>query len=221
MLRIAYTLGTLILASAAGIFAFSFLCWSRPDLRMRDIQDRPGAAWGFREAAARSEVHAGETKASPLVVQAEILAQYLNPPKDTELGSVAVPTPAVGSSPVATVRPAAPSARFRLHGTSYYANEPGRSMALVSEVGAAEDDGRWVKEGTRLGHFVIHEIRGSGIVYRDGEQLREMFVESASGPSSLVREIRPGSRSASAAVGDVGATLPIPAGPNGVGITGN
>jgi hypothetical protein len=52
-------------------------------------------------------------------------------------------------------------------------------MALISEVGSLEGNGRWVKEGTQVGHFVIHEIRKGMIVYRDGEQLREMAVEHA------------------------------------------
>ena len=41
-------------------------------------------------------------------------------------------------------------------------------MALIAELGAADGSERWVKEGVRLGHFVIHEIRRGAIVYRDG-----------------------------------------------------
>ncbi len=71
-------------------------------------------------------------------------------------------------------------------------------MALVAEVGGSE---RWVKEGAQVGHFVIGEIRRGSISYRDGDQVRQMSVEPASSPPSLVRDIRPGVRQVSAAVG--------------------
>jgi hypothetical protein len=80
---------------------------------------------------------------------------------------------------------------------------------------------RWVKEGSQVGHFVIHEIRPDGIASRDGDQLREMAVETVGRPMPIVQDIRPGSRRVSAAVGDVGTALPIPAGPNSIEIGGN
>jgi hypothetical protein len=94
-------------------------------------------------------------------------------------------------------------------------------MALISEVGAAEDSERWVKEGSRVGHFIIHEIRQGAIIYRDGNQLREMTVDVAAAPRSLVRDIRPGSRTASAAVEGHGVVAPTSAGPNIVTLVGN
>jgi len=82
-------------------------------------------------------------------------------------------------------------------------------MALISEVGSLDGSERWVKEGSQVGHFVIHEIRQGAIVYRDGDQLREMVVDIAAGSRSLVRDIRPGSRTASAAVEGLGLTLSL------------
>lgn len=47
-------------------------------------------------------------------------------------------------------------------------------MALVAEPGGSEADGRWVKEGNQLGHFVVHEIRKGTVVFRSGDDLREL-----------------------------------------------
>ena len=87
-------------------------------------------------------------------------------------------------------------------------------MALISELSSPEGTERWVKEGTQVGHFVIHEIRRGMIVYRDGEQLREMVVEHGASVSSIVRDARPGSRQISRAADDTATTLPGPVGPD-------
>ena len=52
-----------------------------------------------------------------------------------------------------------------------------------------------------MGHFVIGAIRRGSISYRDGNQVRQMSVEPAASPPSLVRDIRPAVRQVSAAVG--------------------
>lgn len=72
------------------------------------------------------------------------------------------------------------------------------------------------EEGAQLGHFVIHEIRRGAIVYRDGENLREMAVERGVSPPSLVRDLRPGSLKVSAAMDGGGPILSAPSGPNGL-----
>jgi hypothetical protein len=79
--------------------------------------------------------------------------------------------------------------KFTLEGTSYYENQPERSIALISEPGSPERNKYWIKEGERLGHFVIHRIRHGVIVYRDeNEQLHEMSIERNSANRSLVRD---------------------------------
>jgi hypothetical protein len=110
--------------------------------------------------------------------------------------------------------------KFRLCATSYYPNQPGRSMALIGELDAAEGNERWVKEGTQVGHFIIHEIRRGVIVYRDGDNLREMAVERRASLPSIVRDLRPGSVRVSAAIGITDNVTPVLAGPNAIEITG-
>lgn len=152
---------------------------------------------------------------SPLVAQAEIFSRLLNPsevpesrpPVPTEVPKFSLPSP--------PVRPSVASTNFRLCGTSCCPNQPGKSMALIAEVGAVEGGERWVKEGAEIGHFVIHEIRQDGIVYRDGGQLREMVVESIAAPTSIVQDVRRGSGRGVAAARDAAVPLPTPAEPNG------
>jgi len=173
---------------------------------------------------AGERARAGAEQVSPLVAQAEMLASYLSPAQlKQETGGNARP-PLINQPPqselVPPVRPAVASVNFKLHGTSCCPNQPGRSMALISELGSLEGSERWVKEGAQVGHFVIHEIRQNGIVYRDGDQLREMAVESFVGPTSIVQDVRPGSRRVSAVIQEVGASVPSPIEPNGAAVSG-
>jgi len=191
MVRLFYVLGMCAMLAASGVFGLWLGERGRADARLEEARSRPGAVHVFRAQVGESGTRRAEV--SPLVAQAAVFASYLNPAKDPEKPSSLVL--AAGSAPVVpAVRPAAPSVRFRLCGTSYYPNEPGRSMALISEVGSLEGNERWVKEGTQVGHFVIHEIRKGMIVYRDGEQLREMAVEHGASVPNLVRDARLGSR---------------------------
>ena len=82
-----------------------------------------------------------------------------------------------------------PSAKFTLEGTSYYENQPDRSIALIAEPGSPERNQRWAREGERLGRFVIHQIRHGVVVYRDeNEHLYEMSIEHKAAARSLVRD---------------------------------
>jgi len=114
---------------------------------------------------------------SPLVSQAQAFAVYLNPPPTRQEVPARIPT----------VRPAAPSPKFTLHGTCYYPLQPEESLALVWEPGGGGGTFRWVKQGAELGHFVIEKIERGAIVYRDGERMHEMLVERRSAPVSFVR----------------------------------
>ncbi len=129
-------------------------------------------------------------KGSPLVTQAQAFAAYLNGLSQDKKTAVArqIPPPIAPSLPDITKVQPVPSAKFKLQGTSYYPNEPGRSMALISEPGSPQGNERWVKEGTRLGHFVIDKIKHGAIVYRDASgQVHEMSVEHNPVAHQLVR----------------------------------
>jgi hypothetical protein len=215
MVRTLQISGLLALGLACAVFALCVRDWRRSDMALETVQGYTSAVEKFKEMNGSAANLSKEV--APLIAQAEALAAYLNPPKEPERedpptrGTTVRPAPFVPS-----IRPAAPSVKFRLHGTSYYPNQPGRSMALIAEPSAAEGNERWVKEGSHVGHFVIHEIRHGAIVYRDGDNLREMAIEAGMSTSSIVRDTRPGTRQVSAAIENVSVDLPIPAGPNGI-----
>jgi len=213
MVRAFYILGICMLLTDGGVLALWLSGRGKVDREIAEFLNRPGAIQRFSARGGEPEVRSAED--SPLVVQAKLLASILDPPKSPGTPTLAVST--VSSVPPAPpVRPAAPSVRFRLCGTSYYPNEPKRSMALISEPGSPEGEERWVKEGTQLGHFVIHEIRRGMIVCRDGDQLREMAVEHGASVPRIVRDVRSGSRQVSSAADDTATTLSDSIGPNSV-----
>ncbi len=110
--------------------------------------------------------------ASPLVEQAAAFALYLNPPQPPPPAQPVVTAPPVVSLPP-TPRPPSPTPQFRLLGISYNRSDPDRSLAMVWDVG---QEGRWIRKGDRLGHFVVERIEKETLVYRDGDQLRQMAV---------------------------------------------
>jgi hypothetical protein len=48
-------------------------------------------------------------------------------------------------------------------------------MALIAEIGQ-EGAAQWVKEGTVMGHFVLHEIRDGVVICLAGERRCELAV---------------------------------------------
>jgi hypothetical protein len=217
MVRVLQILSICTLLSAGGVFALSVSLWRQDDPQLDEIRSRPSAIEVFKESGSRASDCSGERP--PLIVQAEAFALLLNPPKSAEKPPAALLT--VSSKPaMPPIRPMAPSVNFKLRATSCYPHQPGKSMALVSELGSTEGSERWVREGSQLGHFVIGEIRRGSITYRDGDQLREMTVEHASSPPNIVRDIRPGSRQVSAAVGGANVLLSASVDTNSVEVGG-
>jgi hypothetical protein len=218
MVRVLHTCGVIVLILAGVGSYLTTRCWSEPDPNVERVLQHPSAIDRSSEAIVQSDD--ATTRNGPLILQAEAFSSYLQPVVPDKKGEL--PAPALeeqaNNDPVLPVRPVATAAKFTLRATSFYPSQPHRSIALVAEVGSANGSERWVKEGSQVGHFVIHEIRQGAVVYRDGDQLREMTVDVAAAPRSLVRDIRPGSRTASAAVEGAGIALPIPAGPNSVSL---
>jgi hypothetical protein len=220
MVRWLYILGSCAILAASAVFGLWLSERGRGDPSLTELHKRPDAIDILKAQGNQSGL--GSPERLPLAIEAGAFARHLNPPKMPEKRVLPVSAPVVNPIPSASsVRPVAPSVRFKLHATSYYPNEPNRSIALVSDVGSPEEDQRWVKKGARLGHFVIHEIRRGMIVYRDGEQLREMAVERRTELPRIVRSTRPGSRTVSAATDVVEPVLPTPGKPDGIDTGGN
>ncbi|HPC95341.1 MAG TPA: hypothetical protein PLU87_10380 [Sedimentisphaerales bacterium] len=173
MVKLLYLLSILALLATCGVFARCAALWVCPDAELGRIRDQPDIAAIFR-ARVESCGEGTEEQTSPLVAQAQELASYLDPPATTAMEQPAEPALRLPPGESLVVHPAVPSLNFVLHGTSYCPDQPGRSMALIAEPGSSEADGRWVKEGNQLGHFVVHEIRKGIVVFRSGDDLHEL-----------------------------------------------
>jgi hypothetical protein len=218
MTRVLYTIAVLALTGAGVLSWFSFRLWHGPAPGIGEIQ---GGSQTMKESGhlAGYDANSRARSTPPLIVQAEAFASYLRPPASAEMPPTEVPPPNL-NTPVPPIPPVTLVPEFRLCATSFCPSQPSRSIALIREVGAPEGSERWVKAGTQVGHFIIHEIRRGAIVYRDGNNLREMAVEHDASLPSIVRDLRPGSLRVSAAVGGTDDVTPALAGPNGIGIAG-
>lgn len=175
--RVLRTFAVLALVSSCVVFVLTIVQLSK---------DTPASRWSreisimdrFREARDRGEaMNPQGTGGSPLVREAEAFASYLNPPRQqVEKSKSAV---AASNSSRTTYIPSPEPVRltpqFKLAGTSYYRLKPEESMALVWEPGTGY---RWIKQGARLGHFVVAEIEPGRIAYLDGHVRGEMQVET-------------------------------------------
>ena len=187
MLRIVQIFCVLICLSAGAVFALCVLNLGHNDPKVQRFCEQPSIQQRFEELLSKRENPT--EKDSQLVVQASAFAAYLDGPVIQEKEVMATGSKPTLNTPKAPKIRAVPSAKFKLEGTSYYLNKPERSIALIRTAGSNEDNPRWVKEGERLGHFVIHEIRRGVVVYQDeNKQLHEMSIEHKAATPSLVRE---------------------------------
>jgi len=117
--------------------------------------------------------HDGSDPVSPLLQQAQLFAQYLNPPvPPKEKASPTPPAPEVATI-AAEIRPVSATPQFELHGISLHPERPADSMALIWEPGNGR---RWVKQGAQLGHCTVTQINGASIIYDNGQQRQEMSL---------------------------------------------
>jgi len=172
MVRMLQALGVLALVCAGIVFALCAAQWLR-----KAPETEPNSSLSvvekFRQAGGDGKENTRETL-SPLVAQAEAFASYLKPPEPMRVKEAPAPKPASRQSAPAVELPQT-TPKFGLLATSYYRARPEESLALVSEPGR---DPRWVTQGTRLGHFVVEEIRQRAIVYRDGQQRCQMVMDT-------------------------------------------
>ena len=188
MVRILQIFCVLICLLTGAILALCVHDLGHEDPAVKSICIQPSVLQRFEDLRSRRDTLT--EKNAPLVVQAQAFAAYLNGPAVQEKKDVV----ATGRGSPRNIAKApkirvVPTAKFKLEGTSYYPNQPDRSIALIAESGSTDENPRWVKEGERLGHFVVHEIRRGVVVYRDeNEQLHEMSIERKTATRSLVRD---------------------------------
>jgi hypothetical protein len=130
-----YTLGVLALTLAGTVLVLTFVRWSGENSKHEETEDCPHAIEKLTDPLGHNSSSFG-CPTSPLVVQAEAFSRHLNPPRIAEKPSAPTRTlpryarnDMVSSAPPAPpVRPAAPSVKFKLVGTSYYPNQPGKGF---------------------------------------------------------------------------------------------
>jgi len=176
----------------------------------------------------RQEGKVADAQVPPLVVQAQVLAAYLAPPPPLAPAPVVLPktdemaktVSSVGGkdqdSTAPVVLPKVSSLKFSVKATSYYANQPAKSMALIAEPGGEAGGEWWVREGHKLGHFVVHEIRQGAVVFRQGQDLKEVAVDKPQETKGLVRDVRTAEPKISVAAVDELPLLDSATGPNDV-----
>jgi hypothetical protein len=171
MVRILQAVSALALISAGVVFLLCVANW---------LQDTPGIEQNQELSIAEKVKKAGSSRKSsektisPLVKQAEAFALYLNPPKSSKPIQMQDSTSnSKPNTPVVKLPKTIP--KFTLLATSYYRARPDESLALVSEPGR---EPRWVNQGTHLGHFVVERIKPKMIVYREGDRLGEMAMNT-------------------------------------------
>ena len=107
----------------------------------------------------------------PLIKQAQVLALCLNPPKPKDA--------VVSTEPVA---PVIITPKFKLLGTSFYPDDPNRSIALIDEPGKGM---HWIAVSEKVGHLTITQIADGRVVYTDGQKSMEMMVEKPQGVQQI------------------------------------
>ena len=199
MMRLFYVIGACAWLAAGVVLTRTTTQCRCGDPELDELRSRPGVMEVFQQQEDQRARDA-EAVTSPLLTQAGTLADYLDPPVPVMAEGAAEPNageiglPSLAKEPVS---PKAASAAFRVVAVSCYPQRPERSMALIEPT--IGGDAKWVKEGTPVGHFVVHEIRQGLVVLRNGEQRCELTVERNHVERSLVRDVRPGSRQVSAA----------------------
>jgi hypothetical protein len=217
MAKILYILSGLMLLIAGSALMLCIHQFFQDDIISSMVLTSRGAVETFIQNRDRYPQEAGE-RTSPLVAQAQAFASYINPIQPEKDTASDLPRFASRnfSSTTPAIRPAAPTMIFKLHGTSCCPNQPEKSMALIWEPVGIEGTARWVKEGTRLGHFVVHEIRRGVVVLQDGKQLRELSIERGQAPKSLVRDTKADQQHVNATINDDRLMLPPAPGPNSI-----
>jgi hypothetical protein len=158
-----------MLSSAAALLALTAVRWMTGP--SSEAQEVPSLADHV------AQIRAGHVEADsclgPLVADAQAFARVLTPPKPQAAQEA---PPATAAAPPFT--PPRLTPQFSLLSTTYYREDPGRSLALVSE---PDGEGRWVGKGERLGHGVVERVEKGMLVYRDGNDLREVPLPQRQG----------------------------------------
>ena len=148
------------------------------DEQMEKILNAPSAVDRFKEQHG-DKPQTNQDTTPPLIRQAELLANIINPPASTAPAVRTATKTGTGTPPPPPPRT---SAVFGLVGTSYSPN-PNESFAYIR---LADNSYMWIRPGEAVGHLVVKQIRNGSILYSDGSRDVEMMVELAPETASLL-----------------------------------
>jgi len=126
-----------------------------------------------------SKVAGGEDTTPPLVKQADLFANIINPPADTAAKLSGQMPPRQKASPIP---PVAVSGKFDLLGTCY-SPDPKSSYAYIR---LPDNTYQWVGVGSEIGRVTVKEIRKGSILYWDGKSNVEMSTQATPETSTML-----------------------------------
>jgi len=198
---------------AVAFFAFPAVFGVRGDEQTERFLDSASVIEKFKKLRSGKSAR-GRSQVSPLVVQAQKFAGYLDPPKPRLRPSRITGTPVTPETPVviATPRPPGPvSSKFTLIGISYYASHPELSLVLIDEPGKGL---HWVRQFGKVGHLIIEQVKDGLVVVRDRQRTFELAPKRAETKSLLKGKGAPSGKTGPRATSTVPATaasfLPAP-----------
>lgn len=127
------------------------------------------------ENAADNKAKTGDSRESPLVEQAEAFALYLNPLKPkVQKTSTGSKTTIAGRLPV--------TPKFKVFATSYFAEAPELSQALIDEPGIGR---YWVRQSGKVGHLLVEQVKDGIVVVKSSEETFELKIEQEPASGSI------------------------------------
>lgn len=132
-----------------------------------------------------------EDAVSPLVTQAQKFALRIDPPPPPPPPPPPTPPPGtreevkpVIERPIPTPVQVPQTVRFDLVATAKYATHPELSLALLKPVAGPA---KWYRQGEKVGHFDLQDIREGSVVLSQSGKLTEIFVPSPPQGKSLLK----------------------------------
>ncbi len=157
----------LVVICAVALVAFVVVLGIRGDKQIAEFLDAPGVIEKFRKLA--KTVDEDVDQVSPLIEQAKAFALRINPPPPPKPKRPKAAPKKRAAKKKQAPRPKAPvKARFKLVATCRYEQQPERSLALVDR---PPQGLKWFRQGDKVGHLTIQQVKDGSIVCSDGQEL--------------------------------------------------
>jgi len=169
---------SVVAAILAGVFFVLPVVYGvRSDERIDEFLKLPSVREKY-ENAADNKAKTGESPVSPLVEQAEAFALFLNPLKPT----IQKTAKEARTTDFADRLPVTP--KFKVFATSYFADNPELSLALIDEPGRGR---YWVRQSSKVGHLLVEQIKDGLVVVKSSKETFELEIEQIPDTKSLTK----------------------------------